>query len=187
MTNTLTDNLWQGRLVQLTGLTKDDARPLSSWRNDAGFLRLLDAAAARPQSEEQLAKWIDDENKNERSYQFAIRRLDDDVLLGQVGLESILWSHGVAWLSIEIGERANWGKGYGREALALVLGFAFRELNLHRVQLTVFSYNEHAIRLYESLGFRREGTYREFLARDGQRHDMYLYGLLRGEWEEIQA
>lgn len=183
----ITDNLWQGRLIRLTGLTKEDARELARWRNDAGFLRLLDATAARPQSEDQFVKWIEDEHKNDRAYQFAIRRLRDDLLLGQIGLDSILWSHGVAWLAIEIGERSNWGKGYGQEALALVLAFAFRELNLHRVQLTVFAYNERAIRLYERLGFQREGVYREFLARDGERHDMYLYGLLRPEWEEMQT
>ena len=51
------------------------------------------------------------------------------------------------------------------------------------MQLTVFAYNERAIALYEKLGFVREGVYREFLARDGVRYDMYLYGLLRREWE----
>ncbi|MCZ7546462.1 MAG: GNAT family N-acetyltransferase [Anaerolineae bacterium] len=77
---------------------------------------------------------------------------------------------------------AQLGQGYGRAAIALALAFAFDELNLHRVQLTVFSYNTRAIALYEGLGFRREGVYREFLHRDGARHDMLLYGLLAREW-----
>ncbi len=67
--------------------------------------------------------------------------------------------------------------------MRLLLTFAFDELNLHRVQLTVFSYNRPAIALYEKLGFQREGTFREFLQRDGRRHDMFLYGLLRREWQ----
>jgi RimJ/RimL family protein N-acetyltransferase len=67
--------------------------------------------------------------------------------------------------------------------MRLLLQFAFGELNLRRVQLTVFSYNTAAIRLYEKLCFQREGTFREFLQRDGQLYDMYLYGLLRREWE----
>jgi len=61
------------------------------------------------------------------------------------------------------------------------------ELNLHRLCLTVFSYNEAAIALYRQLGFRHEGTYREHLQRDGQRHDMHLYGILRREWEESRV
>lgn len=57
------------------------------------------------------------------------------------------------------------------------------ELNLHKLQLTVFSYNTRAVSIYESLGFKREGSFREFLERDGRRHDMYLYGLLKREWK----
>ena len=76
--------------------------------------------------------------------------------------------------------------GYGREAIELTLKFAFHELNLHRIQLTVFSYNERAIALYESFGFKREGVFREHLQRDGRRYDMYLFGLLRHEWELTQ-
>ena len=86
-------------------------------------------------------------------------------------------------MSIGLGDSANWGKGYGNEATRLALGFAFNELNLHRVQLTVFDYNSRAIHLYEKLGFQQEGIYREFLQRDGRRFDMYLYGLLGHEWE----
>jgi RimJ/RimL family protein N-acetyltransferase len=66
--------------------------------------------------------------------------------------------------------------------MTLALDFAFKELNLHRIQLTVYSYNPRAIRMYEKLGFQLEGTYREFLLRDGQHYDMLLYGLLSHEW-----
>ena len=57
-------------------------------------------------------------------------------------------------------------------------------LNLHRVFLTVFSYNTAAIAMYEKLGFTREGAYREHLQRDGQRFDRVVYGILREEWEK---
>jgi RimJ/RimL family protein N-acetyltransferase len=179
----ISDNMWQGQRVRLTGLTKEDMKSAATWYNDAGFLRLLDAKAARPRSEEDLGKWLEEEQKNPRSFPFAVRLLDSDTLIAVLVLDGILWSHGVAWLSIGIGDRDNWGKGYGREAMTLLLNYAFRELNLHRVQLTVFEYNERAIALYERLGFQREGVYREFMQRDGQRYDMYLYGLLSREWQ----
>ena len=145
-------------------------------------MRLLEAEAARPRSEDELARWLEETQKNPRTFSFAIRRLEDDALLGVINIEDILWPHAVGWLSISIGDRANWGKGYGGEAMRLVLDYAFRELNLHRIQLTVFEYNARAILLYEKLGFRREGVYREFMQRDGKRYDMYLYGLLSREW-----
>ncbi|MCS4515774.1 GNAT family N-acetyltransferase [Clostridium botulinum] len=66
------------------------------------------------------------------------------------------------------GEEEARGKGYGTQVTELVLNFAFKELNLHRIHLTVLEYNHRAIKLYEKVGFRREGTYREFIHRDGK-------------------
>lgn len=179
----ISDNMWQGERVRLTAFTKSDAAVMARWNDDAGFQRLLDAMHARPHSAEEIEKRIEEWPKDERSVRFAVRARADDALIGYVALEDALWSHGVAWLSIGIGDREQWGKGYGREAMALILRYGFHELNLHRVQLTVFQYNERAVALYEKLGFRREGVYREFMQRDGKRFDMYLYGLLRREWE----
>jgi RimJ/RimL family protein N-acetyltransferase len=65
-----------------------------------------------------------------------------------------------------------------------MLNYAFNELNLYRIQLDVLSYNERAIRVYENLGFRREGTFREFGERDRERYDLYLYGLLIDEYAQ---
>ena len=94
--------------------------------------------------------------------------------------------HRTTFVSIGIGDVRHRGHGYGRDAMHVGLNFVFNELNLYRVCLTVFSYNESAIALYEALGFTREGVYREHLERDGRRYDMYLYGLLRPEWEKSQ-
>lgn len=183
----ISDNMWVGQLVRLTGLKKEDAETFSSWHNDAGFLRLLDADFARPRSEDEIQKWFDEWQKDPRQVSFAVRRLDDEAVLGLISLESILWSHGVAWLGVGIGDREQWGRGYGREAMSLLLKYGFDELNLHRIQLSVFEYNERGIALYEKLGFRREGVFREFMQREGRRYDMYLYGLLRREWAAQSA
>ena len=180
--NDIARNLWQGQTVRLTAVSKDDLPALARWYRDAGFLRLWNADAAKPQTEADLGKWLEEEAKKPNAYQFAIRPVDGDGLLGLLESDFILWNHGSGWIAIGFGEREHWGKGYGREAMQMLLDFAFRELNLYRVQLTVFAYNERAIALYEKLGFVREGVYREFLLRDGQRYDMLLYGLLRREW-----
>jgi RimJ/RimL family protein N-acetyltransferase len=113
---------------------------------------------------------------------FAIRPHTSDDFLGWIELDNIIWHNGVASIDIGIGDEANQGRGYGTEAMQLALQFAFNELNLHRVQLMVFSYNDRAIALYEKSGFKREGVQREFLRRDGKRHDAYIYGILRAEW-----
>ena len=182
----ISDNLWQGASVRLTGVTKDDLPILARWHADAGFLRLLDARAAKPQTQDDVSKWVEEAQRSANGYLFAVRPLADEELLGFVELDGIHWNRGVGWLAIAIGDRDNWGKGIGTEAMDLILRFAFHELNLHRVQLTVFEYNDRAIAVYEKLGFQREGVYREALYRDNQRYDMFLYGLLRREWEAQQ-
>jgi RimJ/RimL family protein N-acetyltransferase len=178
----LQSRLLKGNTVRLTIIRETDLPVLSRWYENEEFLRLLDAIPAMPQAERHFKKWLDnDPGKNE--FLFMIRTADSDELVGFAKLDGILWNHRNAWITLAIGDRKHWGKGYGKESLQLLLGYAFRELNLHRLQLTVFSYNTRAIRLYESLGFQKEGTYRKFLLRDGQAFDMHLYGLLREEWE----
>jgi RimJ/RimL family protein N-acetyltransferase len=177
-------NILQGTNVQLTALTPNDLAIISKWYQHTDFLRLLDARPAYPQTELVLAQWLKELQKATDAFIFAVRLLEDNELLGWVELDGILWTHRVGGIGIGIGDQTYWGKGYGYEAMQLALQFAFDELNLHRLQLTVFSYNNRAIALYEKLGFRREGAYREFLQRDGKRHDMYLYGLLYREWQE---
>lgn len=172
-----------GPNVRLAALGLDDLPVLARWYQDAEFLRLFDAVPAAPRAQSALQEWIENRQKAHDGFLFAVRLHAGDELIGVVELDGILWNQQSSWLSIGIGEAARRGQGYGAEALRLALDFAFRELNLHRVQLTVFSYNVAAIALYEKLGFKREGAYREFLQRDGLRYDMYLYGMLRPEWE----
>ncbi len=173
--------------IRLTALTREDLPIITHWYEDAAMQHLFDARPAAPRSLANLEQWLDGQRDAPDGVLFGIRRRADDALLGYVEIDGILWSHRVGWLAIVIGERAERHKGYGHAAMQLALRYAFDELNLHRVQLTVFSYNTAAIRLYERLGFQREGVYREFLERDGQRHDMYLYGLLRREWHARRA
>ncbi len=179
-------NMFYGERVRLTALRPDDAHTMARWYEDGEFARLFAAEPAYPKSENALIKWMDSGDRDPNVYALAIRLLYSDDLIGYVEIDGIQWTHGTGWLAIGIGNPAHRNKGYGTEAMRLTLRFAFHELNLHRLQLTVFGYNEPAIRLYEKLGFVREGTYREFMLRDGQRYDMLLYGLLAQEWEAGQ-
>jgi len=170
-----------GHAVRLGALEERDVPTIARWQTGP-FLRLYDARPAVPRSETEVAEWLDDVRQSEQTIAFAIRALEDDRLLGTLELDSILWAHRVCGMGLAIGERENWGRGFGSEAAALGLAFAFEELNLHRVTATVFAYNDRSIALVEKLGFRNEGAFREFLERDARRYDMLLYGLLRHEW-----
>lgn len=181
----IASNLLRGEKVRLTAVTSADLAAVTRWWGDPDFLRLYNTAPAMPHNDDQISRRFDLSRTNPDAFLFAVRPApdEDDELIGLLELDGVDWAHRTTFISIGIGEARRRGRGYGREAMQLALAFAFNELNLYRVCLTVFSYNDQAIALYERLGFVREGVYREHLERDGRRYDMYLYGLLRPEWE----
>lgn len=183
----ITPNLLRGEHVRLTAPTAADLPAITRWWADADFMRLYNTAPAAPRNEDQLSRRFDLSQTSNETFLFAIRPLDEETLLGLLEFDGVDWSNRTTFVSIGIGAAEHRGRGYGADAVRAGLRFAFHELNLHRVCLTVFSYNTTAIALYERLGFVREGVYREHIERDGQRHDMILYGLLRREWEELGA
>lgn len=85
-------------------------------------------------------------------------------------------------VSLTIGDRDYWGKGYGRESLALLLRYCFDEIGMHRVGSETFEYNKAWQKLVEGMGFTHEGTVRDYLYRDGSFWDMEMYGLLEDEY-----
>ena len=176
-------NILRGERIRLAAMNKEDFPLFAGWYEDAGFSRFSDSTPAAPMSVDQWTARLEEQQKAKDGFLFAIKGLEKNTMIGFAELDGIQWNHQNAWIGLGIGDQENWGKGYGREAMDLILKFAFHELSLYRVQLTVFSYNERAIALYKKLGFVQEGVLREYLSRDGRRYDMLMYGLLRSEWK----
>ncbi len=175
-------NLLEGERVRLTAVEEEDIPVIRTWFWNVEFLRHYDMIPGIPQSTGQIRNLIDGYHSSHDRLIFAVRLKENDRLIGIAGFEEIIWSNGTATAFIGIGDENHKGKGLGKEAFNLLLDFGFNELNFHKVQLNVLSYNTAAINMYESLGFVREGTYREFILRDGIRYDMYLYGMLKREY-----
>lgn len=178
-------DLLKGANISLTAIREEDIATIKDWFDNVKFLRYYDMVPAAPKSYEQVEAIIKGYVDSYERYVFAIREKEKSKIIGIAGYDEIIWSNGVATAFIGIGNESYAGKGLGKEAMGLLLDFGFSELNFYKVQLNVISYNKIAIGLYESLGFVREGTYRQFINRDGTRYDMYLYGLLSTEWESI--
>lgn len=184
----MSNNLFQGELVRFVAAEPQLAAGLfAKWGRDSEFVRLLDTDPARLLSVDKYKEWFEkdlvEQQKNDELF-FLIRTLEEDLTIGLIGLDGIQWVHGDAWVGIGLGEREYWGKGYGTDAMRILLRYAFEELNLHRLSLSVFEYNSRAIRSYENAGFVIEGRARQFLNRDGRRYDMIFMGILRHEWKE---
>lgn len=167
-----------GEKIRLTAMRAEDLPDYRKWNSDPEFGRFYNSSPIREIPEKRANEWLHEHSGSD--FRFAIRPFDLDNFMGICAIEDIEWPHRVGWLSIALGPGYQ-GSGCGTEAMRLLMNYAWNELNLHRLQLTVFDYNKPAIAMYEKLGFQKEGVYREFLQRDGRRHDMYLYGMLASE------
>ncbi len=114
----------------------------------------------------------------------AIALCANDELIGDVQIGGIDTYNRNAFIRIAIHQPAYQSKGYGSEALLLMLDYGFGILNLHRIELNVFAYNERALRAYEKLGFQREGVQRQALYYDHRYHDSILMSMLACEYRE---
>jgi RimJ/RimL family protein N-acetyltransferase len=179
-------NLFRGKLVRLVAPSERDAPLLARWSEDAGYLRAMDTDYARPLSPEEFAIRLSPDQADPNRLEFHLRTLDDERLIGFVALHSVEWNNGAALLAVGIGEPEYRGKGYGTDALQLILRFAFHELNLFRVGLDVIATNTRAIGAYEKLGFQCEGRMRGAVLREGCRTDRIFMGILRDEWSQLQ-
>lgn len=181
-------DLFTGKLVRLTVEDPEVlAKSFSQWARDTEFARLLDSSPPYTFSEKKWKEWWEKDLEKTEDYAFSIRTLDGSQLLGFVALFATYWQHGDTMVSIALGERDYWGKGYGSEAMNLMLRYIFTELNLRRVSLIVFEYNPRAIRSYEKAGFVLEGRVRGAMLREGRRWDFLWMGVIREEWLKLQA
>ena len=166
--------------IALRPLRQADISLLFEWINDRE--QVLFSAPYKPVSEDQHQTWFNAIQQRGDTAIFAIQELQTDSLIGTCQLHSIDPVHRAAELQIRLGDVAARGIGHGTEAVSLLLQFAFRDLNLHRVYLHVFHTNAVAIRAYEKAGFVREGVLRQAAHIDGQYVDVLVMGMLREEY-----
>ena len=121
------------------------------------------------------------------SFTMAVHVRDTDRLIGSCAFSQLDADNGSALFHITIGEKDAWGKGYGTDATRLMLEHAFTRLGLHRVALSVFAFNERAIRAYRKAGFVIEGRAREAIWRDGRYWDELTMSVLESEWKATRS
>ncbi len=183
-------DLYRGKLVRLTSESPEAAAVLEmTGQRDTEFHRLADDSPvlllSSRQQNEKLQKRIELE-PDDGYYFFSIRTLETNRLIG-VTMLRVDWMHADAILGIAIAERDYWSKGFGADALQLMLQYAFFELNLRRVTLGVSDYNPRARTSYQKAGFKDEGVFRGDGLREGQRSDSYIMSILREEWRANQG
>lgn len=180
------DNFFESTDLRLTAIRPEADAPIEArWTHEARYLWALGGNFIFPQPPSRLKKFYEQLEKDmdeKRLVHFMLRLRADDSLLGFARLEWLELQHGKALLRLAIGDPAQRGRGYGSQAINLILRYAFDELNLYRVGLSLPNDDTRAIRFVERTGFQLEVRQRAALYLNGQRYDNLRYGLLAQEY-----
>lgn len=177
-----------GRIKQLDGksveLRRHDRRyyPLyAEWYGDPEIWHLTSWTSS-PLSRSTVERLFDQRDSSPTDDSFAVHVRGEREPIGVVSLMNISEAHDYADLSIILGHPEDRDQGYGADAISTLLDYAFDDLGLYRVGLSVFEFNQLAVSTYEKLGFQSEGRLRKTVKRDGDFYDAILMSILKPEW-----
>lgn len=167
-----------GEKIYLSPMNIEDAEIYVKWLNDFNVTDGL-GTSNKITTLEAEKEWI---LQNSNQYQLAIIRLEDNKLIGNCGFHGIDQLRQCADVGLFIGDEENRNKGYGQEALNLLLDYGFNYLNFNNIMLRVFAFNERAINCYKKAGFKEIGRRRKAYYLKGKFHDEVFMDILREEY-----
>jgi len=174
--------LIRGEKVVLRAIEASDVEKLWNWQQDEEVMRLRDYPSPPRSYAEVEREYTGTESETDR-IRLGIMTTEG-ILIGEISLANMERRVGDAELTIFIGDKAFWGRGYGSDAVRAMCKYAFEQMNLHRVTLFVHAENFRAIKAYEKCGFIEEGRAREAEYMDGRYSDIVSMGLLRDELKQ---
>ncbi len=173
-----------GKRVYLRPLSRDDLTYIQKWSNDPEIRGLI--GEVRPMSWTKVEEFYERAKNDDQRVWFIIVLQENDRVIGEAGLLRMFPAWRTTDLSIIIGEKETWGKGYGTEAINLLLDYAFGYLNFHRVAIGVVGFNEAALGFYEKVGFRKEGVQREGYYYNHAYYDFVMMSILEDAYRALQ-
>ncbi len=175
----------EGRNVRLRPPFEDDADVRFSLGTNAEIAEMygLDKDDIKPMTREGAVRWV--QWLAERPHAWVIEI--NGAFASEIRLDNVNAQDRRATMAIGIGNPALLGKGFGTEAIDLLLRHAFEDIGLHRIGIRVLAYNRRAIRAYEKCGFVIEGRERETAYVNGSWHDDIMMGLLDREFLALQG
>jgi len=171
----------EGERIYLRVFDKSDIPVWYDWFNDSLVTQFMNKGIF-PNSIHAQEEFFNTMVKGHKDLQLAVILKENDVLIGSVGIHNIDWVHRHGDVSILIGNKTYWGKGIATSAISLVVGHAFKKMNLWRLTAGTAQNNLSTQKCFEKNGFILEGTKREHFFYNGDYVDTFIYGLLRKEW-----
>lgn len=170
-----------GDRIYLSPRNNEDVEKFTEWMNDFQVTDYTGRSGSL-MSLEGEKRYLEEKYNPQAS--FSIVTLDEDKLIGTVGLEKINTINRSAVLGIFIGEKDYLSKGYGTEAIRLILDFGFNYMNLHNIKLELISFNERTLKCYKKCGFIETGRTRENVFVNGKYYDTISMDILSNEFNE---
>ena len=169
-----------GERLYLSPTNAGDEEQYVKWMNDKAVAVNFSQYKVVVASKNEL-KWLFEPGNDVHRY--AIVLADGDVMIGSISLHNIDHLNRNAFIGIFIGEEEHRGKGYGAEAIRLILGFGFNTLNLNNIMLSVDADNIAGIKCYKNVGFSEAGRRREWKFMEGKYVDVLFMDMLAREYK----
>lgn len=184
MTNTISPI--RGEKIILRVFRPEDADPLWDSMGNEEFNKLTGTHATftREMIDNYVAKQMLGDDDSRASFIIALP--DDSSAVGEVVINDVDHDNKSANIRIAFFSEADVSKGYGTDAMRLMVDYGFKHMGLHRIELGVYAFNPRAIRAYEKVGFKREGVLRDALLWDGEYTDSIVMSILEHEWQGIK-
>jgi [ribosomal protein S5]-alanine N-acetyltransferase len=171
--------------IYLRPVEREDASTILPWINDPEIRPFI--RRYRPMNLAAETEFIYRLNNDEATVVLVIALKDGDLPIGVTGLHGIEPRNRSAEFGITIGEKAYWSQGYGTEATQAIIDYGFGTLNLNRIVLHVYEYNQRGIKCYDKIGFRKEGILRQEHYHDGRFWDTLVMSMLHAEWDQQKS
>ena len=172
----------QGENVYLGPVSKENIPKIVKWMNDMDVLKFI-SQISFSHTDETVQDYIEKCRKSPTKHYYGIF-LNDGELIGGTDLTHIDSINRTASLGIIIGEKQHWSKGYGTEAIKLLVDYAFNVLNINNVMLEVVDFNARAQRCYEKVGFKIIGKRRKCTFLGGKYYDHIFMDILAEDFKD---
>lgn len=174
-----------GEKVMLRAMEPEDMELLREAMNDPEMEQMV-GGWSLPISRAGQHKWYENNFDNKSTIRLIIVELETEMAVGLIYLTNIDWKNRNASRGIKLFRTETRGKGIARDASFTLMKYAFEELNLHRLNSEILSYNHASIKYYERCGGVREGVKRQAVFKNGEYHDVYCYGVLYQDFLEAK-
>lgn len=170
--------MFYGEKVCLRAYTENDIPTATKFVNDRELKKLLVTTIPFPMTIWEEESWIkSQQSNNQGTYNFAIEDIESNKYIGGCGIQNVNWLARVATVGIMIGDKDYWGKGYGTDAMKVLINFIFDDMNINKIRLGTFSFNERAIKSYQKCGFEVEGVLKDEIFKDGKYYDEIIMSI----------